>query len=155
MPSPVCFHPPSALGLILHVVDALEQRNTMPAVASHLPPSNAPRLPVNPSSTLVEILSTRAIIDLDYAGLLSGIYVELQPSSSSFRNGIQASLIEHIVLENLTPSTEYTLKFGGIVAGLSSDLTEVKFTTAPIAPTLTVPLIRSSNVAIQWSTPRN
>ena len=120
--------------------------------SKELPPSNAPRLPVNPSSTLVEILSTHAIIDLDYAGLLSGLYVELQPSSSSFRNGIQASLVEHIVLENLTPSTEYTLKFGGIVAGLSSDLTEVKFTTAPIAPTLTVPLIRSSNVAIQWST---
>ena len=120
--------------------------------SKELPPSNAPRLPVNPTSTLVEILSTRAIIDLGYSSLLSGIYVELQPSSSLFRNGIQGTLIEHIVLDNLTPSTEYTLKFGGIVAGVSSELDEVKFTTAPIAPTLTTPLIRSSGVAIQWST---
>ena len=41
IPSPLRFNPPSALGLILHAVDALEQRNATTVVDNQLPPSSA------------------------------------------------------------------------------------------------------------------
>ena len=116
-----------------------------------LPPSNAPRVPLNPKYRIREILSSEVKIDLAYSGLLSGIYMELQPSTVSFRNGIQSEKPGSLEFTHLEPGTQYELKFGSILAGESAALESIRFSTTEAAPSVSLPQIRSSSVGIQWS----
>ena len=116
-----------------------------------LPPNTNNRNPAQPQMRVVGKQSTTATVQLNYGELVTGVFVDLQPPSRNFRNGIQPKIMDMLQFTGLEPGEEYILQVSSILAGIPSTLGSSRFTSGSRSPAINVPSIKSTHAFMQWT----